>query len=56
MTKNDYRELMISLLQHFQSDYEDAQDDFHEGVWQGLQMAIMKLNQSAFLTAEDREG
>ena len=55
MTANHFRELMISILELQKTYYDPAENnsEYREGIVRGLDIAIEKLHQSAFLTEEE---
>ena len=50
MTADQYRKTMIDILKLQQTYFENDWDD---GIWKGLQIAIEKLKGSDFLTKEE---
>lgn len=48
MTTKDYRELMIGVMKMQITD--EPTSDYQEGINRGLEIAIDKLEKSAFLT------
>jgi len=54
MTANEYRKTMLFIVEHIRNEYanKNTNSEYFEGVVRGLDIALAKLNKSAFLTEE----